>query len=116
MRTKRGAAIGLIVLGIIFIFISQHIQHKINIGEGEISSGQSQVDQTQSMFNWNPITKGIGKGFTSGAEARIAAGEAEIEHYQGMAHTLLVIGIIAVVAGIIIFVLFEFKLLNKKWR
>jgi len=109
MNTKRGLGIGLIILGLIFIFISQHIQHRINEGQLEVSSGQSQVDETQSLFGWNPVTKVVGKGLTSGAEARIAAGQDEITHYQGIAHTLLTIGVILVIAGAAMIIMFEFR-------
>lgn len=116
MNTKRGLSIGLIILGLIFIFISQHIQHRINEGQLEISSGQSQVDETQSLFGWNPITKQVGKGLTSGAEARIAAGQDEITHYQGIAHTLLVVGVILVIVGVILVIMFELRMWGRRRR
>lgn len=116
MRTKRGISIGVIILGLILIFISQHIQHRINEGEGQISSGQSQLDESRSLFNWNPVTKEIGKGMTSGAEARIEAGEEEVAHYQSIANTLLVLGIILVVLGVIGVVAFELRWWGRRRR
>ena len=94
-----------IVLGVALIVFVFYGKGKILEGKEEIASGKKSVKSTQQLFSWNPISKQVGQGLTSGAEKKIAAGELTIEQYE----TLFMwcqyggIALIVVGAGLILF-------------
>lgn len=105
LNFKQGIGILFIVVGIALLIFVFYGKGQISEGKEQIASGKQKVKQTQQLFSFNPVSKQVGEGLTSGAQGKIAAGELTIEQYEtifmwceigGIA--LLVIG-----AGLVLF-------------
>lgn len=87
------------------IFISNYITTQIKEGKIKITRAQKQVEKGRGLFNYNPVTKEIGKGVTGAAQKKIDAGKQMVTDYEVIAHRLQVGGIVLTIigAGIVIF-------------
>ena len=96
---KKTYGIIAVILGVICIGLSSYIKSQVEAGQEEISSAQRKVDRGNSLFSLTPLTKGIGKGVTSGAQDQINEGILKIEQYNNLAGYLQIGGIILVLGG-----------------
>ncbi len=105
MNFKQVVGLLAIVLGIALIIFVIYGSDQINQGKEEIASGKKKVKQTQQIFSFNPVTKQVGQGLTSGGEQRIAEGELTIEQYENIFKWCKIGGIVLIVlgAGLVLF-------------
>jgi hypothetical protein len=91
--------------GIIFVgglgllYLAHYINEEVAEGNLQILSGQKKVNQTNSLFNMSPYTKGVGQGLTSGAQKQIDEGKNTVEYYTMVANRCQMGGIAALVVG-----------------
>ena len=94
-----------VIGGIIFVgglgllYLAHYINVQVEEGNTQILSGQQKVDQTNSLFNMSPYTKGVGQGLTSGAQQQINEGKGTVEYYTAIANRCRIGGIAALVVG-----------------
>lgn len=103
MNSKRTFGIILVIIGIVMFFMSNYIAQQVEEGKGQVSSAQKKVDQGNSLFSQNRVTKEIGKGMTGSAQKKIDAGKLEIAKYEGIAGWLHMGGIVVVILGACVF-------------
>ncbi|MES2273834.1 MAG: hypothetical protein V4487_06545 [Chlamydiota bacterium] len=108
MNSKRIFGILLLIGGIALFLFSNYISKQVTAGKAEISSAQSQVDQSNSLFSLNPVSKEVGKGLTGSAQRKIDAGNQEVNEYERLAGWLKIGGGILLIVGI------GFLILGKK--
>ena len=100
MSIKRILGILICIAGVVLILISNNIKGQIAEGNLKISNAESQVNQGQSLFGLNPITKEIGqRAVIDPAQQKINAGKAEVAEYTILANRLMIGGIILCVVG-----------------
>ena len=87
------------VIGVVAFGLSMYIRDQVDEGRGRVSSAQKRLDQGNSLFNLSPMTKQIGKGFTSGAQNKIDEGILQIQKYNDFAAWLQIAGIVFMVVG-----------------
>lgn len=94
--------IGLIIflLGIGQIGASMYIHSQVEEGKGKIQRAEKQVDQGESLFSLNPVSKEIGQGLTGSAHKKINEGKEEVAYYARVAHILQISGIIFFIVGL----------------
>lgn len=97
---RRIIGILLFLVGIALIAISMYINEQVSAGKLKIASAQEQVDQAQSLFSQNALTKPVGKGLTNSAQQKINAGEEEVSYYANMASHFKIGGIALIVLGV----------------
>lgn len=105
MNVKRILGIVLLLAGIACILFAKYINNQITEGQAKVDKAQQQVDQSNSLFSLNPVTKEVGKGLTNPIQQKINAGQATIEQYEALALWLNVGGIVLIVLGVIVFLL-----------
>lgn len=87
------------IVGVVAFGLSMYIRDQVDEGRGKVSSAQRRLDQGNSLFNLNPISKEIGKGITSGAQSKINEGILQIQKYNDFAAWLQIAGIVFMVVG-----------------
>jgi hypothetical protein len=105
MKVQRILGILLVVAGIVLLGVSNYIKKQVAEGRIEIAAGQKKVDSARSVFSLSPATEPVGKMITSGGQKRIDEGTATANYYERMAGNLQIGGIIAMVAGALLFIL-----------
>lgn len=100
---------GFVVLGIVCLFLSRYISGQVEEGRGKIDKAQSVVDQGNSLFSLNPVSKEIGKGITGSMQNKIDAGSKEADFYESMAMLLRVGGIVLIASGAVLFIYHQYK-------
>jgi hypothetical protein len=88
-----------VLLGVALIIFVVYGNQKLDEGREEIASGKQKVKQTQQLFSFNPVSKQVGQGLTSGAQDRIAEGEMTVEQYEKMLMWCEIGGIALIVVG-----------------
>ena len=73
MNGKRILGILILLCGIAMILGSVYIKQRVAEGKMQISSAQNKVNQGNSLFSLNPVSKEIGKGVTGSAQKRSIA-------------------------------------------
>jgi hypothetical protein len=111
MNLKRIIGILVAIGGVVLIFVANHIQEQVEGGKEKVSSAEKSVGQGQRLFGLNPYTKEIGqRTIFDPAQNKINAGKEEISHYESLANSLKIGGIILALAGIgIVFIPFSRK-------
>ena len=105
MNKKQILGVTILIVGVVLIFISRYIMGQVEEGNRKISSAKKTVEQGNSLFSMNPVSKEIGKGLTSGAEHKIRSGEEEIAYYTSLAKICKIGGILLIItgAGVVLF-------------
>jgi hypothetical protein len=105
LNFKRVIGLLAVILGVALIVFVFYGKGKILQGKEEIASGKKSVKTTQQLFSWNPVSKQVGQGLTSGAQKQIAAGELTIAQYEKLFMWCEYGGIALIVvgAGLILF-------------
>jgi hypothetical protein len=99
MKMLRILGIIILIAGIGCIFGSNYITNQVNEGKIKIEKGQKTVDESNSLFSSNPVTKQVGKGLTSSSQKKINAGKEQVSYYEQMAETLKICGIVGIIVG-----------------
>jgi len=86
-------------LGVIALGVSMYIRSQVEAGEKKISSAQRKLDQSNTLFNLNPVTKEIGKGISGGVQKKIDRGIDEVNEYDRLAGLLKIGGIVFIIVG-----------------
>lgn len=98
-----------LLLGIVMVGVSQHIQGRVFEGRQEISSGEQKVETGRRVFGVNPVSKEVGDTVIfNSADKKIAAGKQQADEYEALANQLQTGGIIAIIVGAAM-ILFSFK-------
>lgn len=105
MRALRILGIVILIGGIACIFFSNYITKQVNQGKIQIEQGQKKVDQTNQLFSVSPYTKPVGKGLTSSGQQQINEGKDQVAHYEAIAQSLKIWGIVAMIAGVAMIVI-----------
>ena len=113
MKLTRATGILVFIIGVIMYFAANYIMNQVNEGKMKISSAEKQVNQASGLFSLNPYAKQVGQHVTGAAQEKINEGKQQVQHYEGVAATLHTGGIVAMVAGVVIF-LFSFAGSSKK--
>lgn len=113
MIFRRILGVIIIIVGIVMIFVSLHIEREIVQGKGKISSAQRQVDTGKGFFDLFPGTKPIGKELTRSAQEQIDQGKRDIVYYQKLSERLFYGGIVLIVLGILLLFLRRRKKASK---
>ena len=100
LNFKRIFGLLAIVVGIALIIFSVYGTKQLNEGKLKIADAKKKVSQSNQLFSLNPISKEIGKGMTSGAEGKIAAGERTVEEYERLFKWCQIGGIALIVLGV----------------
>ena len=109
MKSKQIIYLGLVVLGAALLFFSNHIMNEVGEGRGKIERAQKAVDQGNSLFSLNPVSKEIGKGLTGSIQKKIDAGSEEAAFYEKMANFLWIGGIVLCAGGAGFFIYEKYK-------
>lgn len=96
---KKIIMIGSLVLGCVSLGVSSYIDGEIKEGQQQISSAESSVGAIGKLSSVTPFTKPLGKGITSSADKKIAAGQDEIAFYQTVSLILKIAGVILLLIG-----------------
>jgi hypothetical protein len=99
MKILRILGILVLIAGIGCIFFSHYITNQVNEGKIKIEKGQKSVDQTNSLFSSNPVSKQVGKGLTSSSQKKINEGKEDVSYYEQLAQNLQTGGIVAIIVG-----------------
>ncbi|MFI5344222.1 MAG: hypothetical protein ACHQUC_08385 [Chlamydiales bacterium] len=103
MNVKRIFSIIVILVGIAMVGGAYYIRDQVAQGKLEISSGERQINQTESLFSANPASKMVGDEVTKSGREKIAAGNQEISYYENMARNLQIGGFVLIVLGVAFF-------------
>jgi hypothetical protein len=96
---KRILGIIIILIGFSLLGTSFYIKGEVKKGRGQISSAQKGLDKGKKIFSFDPVTKEIGKGLTSGIQKKINEGKVKADTYSLIANILLGSGVILVIVG-----------------
>ncbi len=99
MKVLRILGILILLAGIACIFFSNYITNQVNEGKIKIEKGQKTVDQSNRLFSLNPYTKQVGQELSSSSQKKINEGKEEVAHYEQIAQTLQISGIVAIIVG-----------------
>lgn len=105
MNVKRIFGIVIVIIGVVMLFVSNHIKEEVAAGTLKVKSAEKTVDQANSLFSLSPTAKELTKGSMQGAQKKIAAGKEQIAYYTKLANELQLGGFALVAAGILIIVL-----------
>ena len=103
--------IGILVFvgGIAMMLVSNYIYEQIGEGNRKIENAERKMQTGQSVLKLNPFasetTDMITKPAMSSIQRKIDEGKATIEEYEILANRLKIGGIVAIIAGVIIFLL-----------
>ena len=100
MTPKRILGLVMLIGAVAMMFASYYIKNRVAEGKEQITSAQQKVDQTNSLFSLNPISKEIGHGVTGSAQQQINEGKEQAGQYATLASWLQIGGIVAAVLGI----------------
>jgi hypothetical protein len=97
--------IGLVffLCGVALIVISFYIKNEVSEGKMKISRAEKQVEGGKKLFSLNPVTEEVGKGVFSSAEKKIGKGKRDVAYYESLSNSLLIIGIVLIIFGILVF-------------
>lgn len=98
-KVLRIVGILVVIAGIGCIFFSNYITTQVNEGKIKIEKGQKKMDQSSGLFSSNPYTKPLGKGITSSGQKKIDEGKQQVAHYEELAGTLKIGGIVGIIVG-----------------
>lgn len=104
MKKLRILGIVLAAAGIVAICFASYINSQVAQGKIQVSQGEQKMSAGKQLFSVTPLTEKIGEGMTSGGDKKIAEGKQKITHYQGVANTLMTLGVISIIAGAGIFI------------
>lgn len=110
---RRIIGILLFLSGVALVAISMYINEQVAAGKLKIADAQQQVDQAQSLFSQNALTKPVGKGLTNSAQQKINAGEGEVSYYADIASHFKIAGIVLIVLGICVILIGSYKKKKK---
>lgn len=114
MKALRILGITILIGGIVCILFSNYITKQVNEGKIQIEQGQKAVDTTNQLFSVSPYTKPVGKGLTSSSQKKINEGQNQVDHYEAIARTLQIWGIVAIIAGAVMFIISFFGKRKKR--
>ena len=104
MKKLRILGIVLVIAGVVAICFSSYINSQVAQGKIQVAQGEQKMNAGKQLFSVTPLTEKIGEGMTSGGDKKIAEGKQKIAHYQGVANSLMTIGVILIIAGAAIFI------------
>ena len=107
-----GRILGILILiaGIASILFSNYITEQVLQGKAKVKQGEKAVSQGNQLFSLNPLTKSVGQNLTNPMQKKINEGKETIAHYEQLAQTLKVGGIVGIVVGAgLIIVSFVYK-------
>ena len=99
MRSKNLKVISCFAIGIALIGVSFFIKNQVEEGNVKVNRAQKQVDQGNSLFSLNPLSKAVGSEITGGAQKKIDAGKEQIAFYEQVVTWTLIGGIAFLVIG-----------------
>ncbi|MBS3904478.1 MAG: hypothetical protein KGZ39_04050 [Simkania sp.] len=99
MNFKKILGVVILIIGIGSICFSLYIKGRINEGKTQVSRAQKELDQGNSLFSLNPVSKEIGKEISGSVQKKINEGSEKIKEYEALAHWLLIGGIALIILG-----------------
>jgi len=99
MRSMRIFGFVIIIAGIAALLFANYINEQVAQGKVKIDRAEKTVDKTQGLFSGNPVSEGVGKGLTGGAQKKIDAGKDEVAKYEKISSLLQTGGVIAIIVG-----------------
>ena len=99
MKSKTIIGLILILLGVASIGTSMYISSEVAQGKGKISRAEKQVNQGQSLFSLNPVSREVGKELTGAANKKISEGKQQVAYYEDVATVTQIGGIALLVIG-----------------
>ena len=101
---KQILGIILVIVGVVMLFVSNHIKNEVAAGRLQIIQGQRTVNQVNTLFSARPETQAVGKQVTGGAQRRIDEGQGQVDYYTNLANQLQMGGIVLIIVGAGLFV------------
>lgn len=105
MSWKRILGFLVLIAGVGMMLVSNYILKQVGEGREKISDAESKVQQGESLFSLNPVSKQVGKGLTGSAKKKIAAGKEEVMKYEDLAGKLKIGGLVAAGLGVLLVLL-----------